>query len=148
MRDPNTQLPKKIDGQPAPKTGGSQAPAAQQQPLPLELIDCLTPDGAPDIKALEAKGLLPKYLRVWNNPATLKLLKTVSQLIKADGIDLKDKAAVKAWAGENPEKLDPAAARQAAGKQETFTKSGPSAGRNDPCPCGSGKKFKKCCAAK
>jgi hypothetical protein len=22
------------------------------------------------------------------------------------------------------------------------------AGRNEPCPCGSGKKFKKCCAAK
>ena len=22
------------------------------------------------------------------------------------------------------------------------------AGRNDPCPCGSGKKYKKCCAAK
>lgn len=22
------------------------------------------------------------------------------------------------------------------------------AGRNDPCPCGSGKKFKKCCEAK
>lgn len=21
----------------------------------------------------------------------------------------------------------------------------PTAGRNDPCPCGSGKKFKKCC---
>ncbi|MBW3623461.1 MAG: SEC-C domain-containing protein [Armatimonadetes bacterium] len=25
--------------------------------------------------------------------------------------------------------------------------SGPKAGRNDPCPCGSGKKFKKCCGA-
>ena len=25
--------------------------------------------------------------------------------------------------------------------------SGPKAGRNDPCPCGSGKKFKKCCLA-
>jgi len=24
---------------------------------------------------------------------------------------------------------------------------GPKTGRNDPCPCGSGKKFKKCCAA-
>ena len=24
---------------------------------------------------------------------------------------------------------------------------GPKAGRNDPCPCGSGKKFKKCCGA-
>lgn len=24
-------------------------------------------------------------------------------------------------------------------------KTGPTIGRNDPCPCGSGKKFKKCC---
>jgi hypothetical protein len=24
----------------------------------------------------------------------------------------------------------------------------PKAGRNDPCPCGSGKKFKKCCDVK
>jgi hypothetical protein len=23
----------------------------------------------------------------------------------------------------------------------------PAIGRNDPCPCGSGKKFKKCCLA-
>jgi uncharacterized protein len=27
----------------------------------------------------------------------------------------------------------------------TVTRSEPKAGRNDPCPCGSGKKFKKCC---
>ncbi|WP_300337196.1 UPF0149 family protein [Accumulibacter sp.] len=26
-------------------------------------------------------------------------------------------------------------------------RSGPKVGRNDPCPCGSGKKFKKCCGA-
>lgn len=25
--------------------------------------------------------------------------------------------------------------------------SGPKPGRNDPCPCGSGKKFKRCCGA-
>ena len=24
-------------------------------------------------------------------------------------------------------------------------RSGPRVGRNDPCPCGSGKKYKKCC---
>jgi uncharacterized protein YecA (UPF0149 family) len=24
---------------------------------------------------------------------------------------------------------------------------GPEVGRNDPCPCGSGKKYKKCCGA-
>lgn len=27
----------------------------------------------------------------------------------------------------------------------TFRREGPKIGRNDPCPCGSGKKYKKCC---
>jgi preprotein translocase subunit SecA len=27
---------------------------------------------------------------------------------------------------------------------ETFIREGEKVGRNDPCPCGSGKKFKKC----
>ena len=30
-------------------------------------------------------------------------------------------------------------------KVETFHRQIPRVGRNDPCPCGSGKKFKKCC---
>jgi SEC-C motif domain protein len=29
--------------------------------------------------------------------------------------------------------------------QKTVVRDGPKIGRNDPCPCGSGKKFKKCC---
>jgi uncharacterized protein len=29
----------------------------------------------------------------------------------------------------------------------TLVRDGPKIGRNDPCPCGSGKKFKKCCGA-
>jgi hypothetical protein len=46
-------------------------------------------------------------------------------------------------------------ARQKAGKvsnnlrvapwTESFMTAGAKTGRNDPCPCGSGKKFKKCC---
>jgi len=32
-----------------------------------------------------------------------------------------------------------------AGPGETYLRSGPKIGRNDPCPCGSGKKYKKCC---
>ncbi len=31
---------------------------------------------------------------------------------------------------------------------ETFVKKTPKVGRNDPCPCGSGKKYKKCCLNK
>jgi uncharacterized protein YecA (UPF0149 family) len=30
---------------------------------------------------------------------------------------------------------------------ETFVRTSPKVGRNDPCPCGSGKKHKKCCLA-
>ena len=29
--------------------------------------------------------------------------------------------------------------------QETYKRKVPKVGRNDPCPCGSGKKYKKCC---
>ena len=29
--------------------------------------------------------------------------------------------------------------------QETVRREGPKVGRNDPCPCGSGKKYKHCC---
>jgi SEC-C motif domain protein len=30
---------------------------------------------------------------------------------------------------------------------QTVRREGPKVGRNDPCPCGSGKKYKKCCGA-
>ena len=30
-------------------------------------------------------------------------------------------------------------------KSSTTIVKGPKVGRNDPCPCGSGKKYKKCC---
>ncbi len=34
---------------------------------------------------------------------------------------------------------------QVAPKGQTVRREQPKVGRNDPCPCGSGKKFKKCC---
>jgi SEC-C motif-containing protein len=33
------------------------------------------------------------------------------------------------------------------GRQEPQRREAPKVGRNDPCPCGSGKKYKKCCGA-
>jgi len=33
------------------------------------------------------------------------------------------------------------------GNEQTVRRDTPKVGRNDPCPCGSGKKFKKCCGA-
>ncbi|MFA5059505.1 MAG: preprotein translocase subunit SecA [Candidatus Omnitrophota bacterium] len=35
--------------------------------------------------------------------------------------------------------------RQKPAAPQTYHRAGPDVGRNDPCPCGSGKKYKKCC---
>ncbi|MBV9960142.1 MAG: preprotein translocase subunit SecA [Acidobacteria bacterium] len=40
-----------------------------------------------------------------------------------------------------------AAAGEEAGKVKTITRDQPKVGRNEPCTCGSGKKYKKCCGA-
>ena len=42
------------------------------------------------------------------------------------------------WRGQQPEVL-----MDQLRAEETIAR--PKAGRNDPCPCGSGRKFKKCC---
>jgi preprotein translocase subunit SecA len=34
---------------------------------------------------------------------------------------------------------------QQQGNQSPFVRDVPKVGRNDPCPCGSGKKYKQCC---
>lgn len=36
-------------------------------------------------------------------------------------------------------------AETASGKKKPITRPGSKIGRNDPCPCGSGKKYKQCC---
>jgi preprotein translocase subunit SecA len=38
-------------------------------------------------------------------------------------------------------------AGEEAARTKTITRDQPKVGRNDPCPCGSGKKYKKCCGA-
>ena len=38
--------------------------------------------------------------------------------------------------------------QQNAEKLETIRNRGENVGRNDPCPCGSGKKYKQCCMKK
>jgi preprotein translocase subunit SecA len=53
-------------------------------------------------------------------------------------------AAVAAPVGVEHEPNPMAAASQAGRQSRTFKRKVPKVGRNDPCPCGSGKKYKKC----
>ena len=47
--------------------------------------------------------------------------------------------AMRSWWRDYHRRLDAAAI--------PFQRGAPKVGRNDPCPCGSGKKYKKCCGA-
>ena len=64
--------------------------------------------------------------------------------MEKDGVDFKSIRQMKKWMKEHETELK---AEQTAGmpKVETVVHEGPRIGRNDPCPCGSGKKYKKCC---
>jgi hypothetical protein len=115
-----------------------------------------TPEGAPQLppelaNSPEAKGLMAMFYRKWKDPAFLKQLRSLAAHMQKDGVDIKDQAAVKAWLEKNKDALTSGKlneAPDAPAKPETYVKTGPDVGRNDPCPCGSGKKYKKCCANK
>ena len=68
---------------------------------------------------------------------------------KSDYVD-EEAASGKAPAGGAQNGSMPKAAPKAdrVHKQETVRREGPKVGRNDPCPCGSGKKYKNCCMNK
>ena len=110
--------------------------------------------GMPDLKELEKKGMLGQFFRYWKNPAFLTQVKAVASRMQAEGVNIKDQKAVMEWMQKHGKDLQ-SGQLGAAGpdgkappKQVTVVKTGPDVGRNDPCPCGSGKKFKKCCESK
>jgi uncharacterized protein len=43
--------------------------------------------------------------------------------------------------------FEPQRSTHATDESTTYRRAAPKVGRNDPCPCGSGKKFKQCCGA-
>lgn len=50
--------------------------------------------------------------------------------------------------GKTPEEIEAEEKLLKETKKVDPLKAGAEPGRNDPCPCGSGKKYKKCCGAK
>ncbi|MBO4674865.1 MAG: SEC-C domain-containing protein [Elusimicrobiaceae bacterium] len=66
--------------------------------------------------------------------------------MEADGVNFKSIRQMKKWMKDHEKELR-AENADAQPKVETVVHEGPRIGRNDPCPCGSGKKYKKCCGA-
>lgn len=134
MWNPFEKLKEKITGPAAP-----EAPGADGQK---------TPEAA--FAEIEKKGLMPQFFRHWKNPKFLRQLRAIVGRMQAEGINVKDKAAVEAWLKSHQAEIESGkfAEEAEANKPATFVKTGPDIGRNEPCKCGSGKKFKKCCGAK
>ncbi len=70
--------------------------------------------------------------------------KAIMEAEKATKSDYVDDSASRAMQGQGqlPEE---AQVPEREGKPETYRREQPKVGRNDPCPCGSGKKYKNCC---
>lgn len=67
----------------------------------------------------------------------------IAKRMEKDGVDFKSIRQMKKWMKEHEAELK--AEQSGMPKVETVVHDGPKIGRNDPCPCGSGKKYKKCC---
>jgi len=99
------------------------------------------------LKELEKKGLLGKFFRHWKSPALLRQLGAITRRMNADGVNLKDSAAIQKWLKDHEKEIESGEISQGPApgeKPHTYVKTGPEVGRNDPCHCGSGKKYKKC----
>jgi hypothetical protein len=126
----------------------SQKPEVKKAALLAE-----SPDEQEALKGLEGapKGLKAFFYRKWKDPAFLKEIRTLAGYMAKDGVNIKDMKQVKAWLEKNEEAIKEGRFKEPLStveKTETFVKTGPDVGRNDPCPCGSGKKYKKCCGVK
>ncbi len=100
---------------------------------------------------LSGKGIPAFFYRKWKDPAFIKQMRVLAAQMQKEGVDLKSMSAVKEWIEKNKEAIESGkigVQPEASAKAAPYIKSSPDISRNDPCPCGSGKKYKKCCAAK
>lgn len=120
----------------APKEPAAQAKEAEQQKPAKESIEQRIEK---EIDSLP--GIIKNKLK---DPQIKQRFIDIAKRMEKDGVDFKSIRQMKKWMKEHEAELK---AEQAGGvpKVETVVHDGPRIGRNDPCPCGSGKKYKKCC---
>ena len=81
------------------------------------------------------------------DPVIKKRFIDIAKRMEKDGVDFKSIRQMKKWMKTHEAELRAEGMGADVPKVETVVHEGPRIGRNDPCPCGSGKKYKKCCGA-
>ncbi len=120
------------------KQEGESAPAkAEAKPSKKESIEERIERELDSLPAM-IKGKL-------KDPEIKKRFIDIAKRMEKDGVDFKSIRQMKKWMKDHESELR--AEQAGTQKVETVVHEGPRIGRNDPCPCGSGKKYKKCCGA-
>ncbi len=138
---------KKQETQPQPSAPDHKAAGVAAPPAKKETKPPAEPAMPKELEGAVPKGMMGKFYRMWKNPAFLKQLQVLSAHMAKDGVNIKDMEAVKAWLEKNKADIEAGKYKdlpQEGAKPQTYERTGPEVGRNDPCPCGSGKKYKKC----
>jgi uncharacterized protein YecA (UPF0149 family) len=91
----------------------------------------------------EIENLPPQLLTQSKDPRIKEKLKKLAKKMAADGVNLKSAGQVKKWVKTHPDEI-----RGIGQTIETYHRETPKVSRNAPCPCGSGRKYKKCCGRK
>jgi len=120
-------------------------PAPPQTPAPAETKKPKKEETLEEKIERELLTLPGPMRKQMSNPEVKAKFIEIAKRMEKDGVDFKNSKAMKKWIKEHEAELKQDAAP--AQKIETVRKTGADIGRNDPCPCGSGKKYKKCCGS-
>lgn len=128
---------KKKSAEETPQTAPAAAGASQAEKKPQK--ESIEQRIEREIDSLP--GMIKNKLK---DPQIKQRFIDIAKRMEKDGVDFKSIRQMKKWMKAHEAELK---AEQAGGvpKVETVVHEGPRIGRNDPCPCGSGKKYKKCC---
>ena len=104
------------------------------------------PQSIADKLEKEIEALPDAFKMQLKDPKVKERFMSIARRMEADGVNFKSIRQMKKWMKDHEAELR----KEGNPEQhhvETVVHEGPKIGRNDPCPCGRGKKYKKCCGA-
>jgi hypothetical protein len=116
------------------------SPAAEPKPA-APVKEKAPADKTDDELAAELDKMSPQILAQAKDPQMRAMIIGIYRKMLVAGVDVSDDKEVKKWMKKHPEVLQGGETI----KVETVRREEPKGGGNDPCPCGSGKKYMKCC---
>ena len=102
------------------------------------------PQSIADKLEKEIEALPDAFKMQLKDPKVKAKFMEIARRMEADGVNFKSIRQMKKWIKDHEDEVR-AEGSPKAQHVETVVHEGPRIGRNDPCPCGSGKKYKKCC---